>query len=226
MLGAYKLLALIKAQFPGVLFETCSGGGGRFDLGMLYYSPQIWTSDNTDPYARTYIQYGSSYAYPVSTLSCHFTEGDCTTGRVSTFEFRYRVAAFGSYGYELDLSKYSAEDKATFKSFSEAYRKDESLNLDGDLYRLISPETDHFCAYIKVSKDKKKALLTFLELNATGFVESTTLRLKGLDPNKAYKNEETGVVLHGATLMNVGIRVGDLFRKKRADGYTIHFSEV
>ncbi|MBQ7912241.1 MAG: alpha-galactosidase [Clostridia bacterium] len=225
-LGVYKLLSMIKAEFPNVLFETCSGGGGRFDLGMLYYSPQIWTSDNTDPYARTYIQYGSSYAYPVSALSCHFTEGDCTSGRKSTFEFRYRVASFGSYGYELDLSKYSAEDKAAFKSYSELYRKDEDLNLSGDLYRLISPEKTDYCAYIAVSKDKKKAKLTFLELYASGFIESMALRLKGLDPEKLYKNEETGEVLHGATLMNVGIRIGDLYRKKRSDGYTVNFVEV
>jgi alpha-galactosidase len=126
----------------------------------------------------------------------------------------------------LDLSKYGAEDKATFKAYSEMYRRDEDLNLRGDLYRLISPESDQFCAYIKVSKDKKKAQLTFLELNATGFVESTTLRLKGLDPEKKYKNEDTGAVLYGATLMNVGIRIGDLFRKKRSDGYMVVFSEV
>ena len=79
------------------------------------------------------------------------------------------MAAFGTYGYELDISKYSAEDLAQFKGYSEKYRKYEDLNLDGDLYRLISPETDHFCAYIKVSKDKKKAQLTFLEINAFDF---------------------------------------------------------
>ena len=226
MLGSYRLLSLLKSRFPGVLFETCCGGGGRFDLGMLYYSPQIWTSDNTDPYARVYMQYGLSYAYPVSALSCHFTRGDCTSGRPSTYEFRYRVAEFGSYGYELDLSEYSAEDKAVFKQYSEEYRKDEALNLQGDLYRLISPESDHFCAYIKVAKDKSKAKLTFLELNATGFVESTTLRLAGLAPDKAYKNEETGMILYGETLMNVGIRIGDLYRKKRVDGYSVTFTEV
>ena len=226
MLGAYKLLAILKERLGDVLFETCCGGGGRFDLGMLFYSPQIWTSDNTDPYARTFIQYGSSYAYPVSTISCHFTCGDCTSGRESTYEFRYNVAAFGSYGYELDLSKYSAEDKAIFKGYSETYRKYEDLNLRGDLYRLISPENSSFCAYIKVSKDKNKALLTFLELNATGFVESMTLRLKGLDPEKVYKNEETGAILYGATLMNVGIRIGDLFRKKRSDGYMVAFTAI
>ena len=226
MLGAYKLLALLKERLGNVLFETCCGGGGRFDLGMLYYSPQIWTSDNTDPYARTFIQYGSSYAYPVSALSCHFTRGDCTSGRESTYDFRYHVAAFGSYGYELDLSEYSAEDKAKFKEYSQRYREDEDLNLLGDLYRLISPDSGSFCAYIKVAKDKKKAQLTFLELNATGFVESTTLRLKGLAPDKAYRNEETGEVLYGATLMNVGIRIGDLYRKKREDGYMVKFVAV
>lgn len=226
MLGAYKLLAILKERLGNVLFETCSGGGGRFDLGMLYYSPQIWTSDNTDPYARVFIQNGTSYAYPVSAISCHFTRGDCTTGRTSSYDFRYRVAAFGSYGYELDLSEYSAEDKAAFKGYSESYRKDEELNLSGDLYRLISPETNLFYAYMKVSKDKNKAQLTFLELNASGFIESTTLRLKGLDPEKAYKNAETGEVLYGATLMNVGIRINDLYRKKREDGYTVTFYAV
>lgn len=226
MLGTYKLLSALKNRLGNMLFETCSGGGGRFDLGMLFYSPQIWTSDNTDPYARVYIQYGASYAYPVSALSCHFTRGDCTTGRPSTYDFRYRVAAFGSYGYELDLSEYSAEDKAKFKQYSEQYRKDEDLNLSGDLYRLISPRTDHFCAYMKVSKDKNKAQLTFLELNATGFVESTTIKLKGLDPNKVYKNEETGAILHGATLMNVGLRIGDLYRAKREDGEVLTFYAV
>ena len=226
MLGGYKLLSILKSRLGNVLFETCCGGGGRFDLGMLFYSPQIWTSDNTDPYARTFIQYGSSYAYPVSALSCHFTEGDCTSGRESTYEFRYNVAAFGSYGYELDLSKYSAEDRAIFKGYSEKYRQYEDLNLRGDLYRIISPENSSFCAYMQVSKDKNKALFTFLELNATGFVESMTLRLKGLDPDKLYKNEETGDVLHGATLMNVGIRIGDLFRKKRSDGYMVAFTAL
>lgn len=226
MLGGYKLLSRIKAQFPDVLFETCCGGGGRFDLGMLFYSPQIWTSDNTDPYARTYIQYGTSYGYPVSAISCHFTEGDCTSGRESTYAFRYRVASFGSYGYELDLSKYTDEDKAIFKGYSEEYRRDEALNLQGDLYRLLSPEETDYCAYIKVSKDKKRALFTFLELYASGFVESMTLRLKGLDPNVAYRNERTGKVLYGATLMNVGIRIGDLYRKKREDGDSILFVAV
>jgi alpha-galactosidase len=226
ILGVYKLLTLLKNGLGNVFVETCSGGGGRFDLGMLYYSPQIWTSDNTDPYARVFIQYGTSYAYPMSAISCHFTKGDCTSGRESTYEFRYNVASFGAYGYELDLSEYSAEDQAQFKKYSEMYRRNEDLTLQGDLYRLISPEKSSFCAYMKVAKNKTKAQLTFLELNATGFVESMTLRLKGLDPTKLYKNEETGEVLYGATLMHVGIRIGDLYRKKRSDGYSVFFTSV
>lgn len=226
ILGVYKLLTLLKNGLGNVFVETCSGGGGRFDLGMLYYSPQIWTSDNTDPYARVFIQYGTSYAYPMSAISCHFTKGDCTSGRESTYEFRYNVASFGTYGYELDLSEYSAEDQAQFKKYSEMYRENEDLTLQGDLYRLISPEKSSFCAYMKVAKNKTKAQLTFLELNATGFVESMTLRLKGLDPTMLYKNEETGEVLYGATLMHVGIRIGDLYRKKRSDGYSVLFTSV
>ena len=226
MLGAYKLLTLLKARLGNVLFETCSGGGGRFDLGMLFYSPQIWTSDNTDPYARIYMQYGASYAYPVSTLSCHFTEGECTSGRESTHELRYRVASFGSYGYELDLRKYGAEDRAKFTAYSQDYRKNEKLNLEGDLYRLLSPEQSNYCAYIKVSKDKNKALFNFFELYASGLVESMVLRLKGLAAEKLYEIEETGEKLYGATLMNVGIRIGDLYRKKRSDGYALTFHAV
>ena len=226
MLGSYKLLAILKKRLGKVLFETCCGGGGRFDLGMLYYSPQIWTSDNTDPYARIFIQNGTGVAYPVSSISCHFTRGDCTSGRESTYEFRYNVASFGSYGYELDVDTFPQEDLVQFKSFSEEYRKYEDLNLSGDLYRLISPENSSFYSYIKVSKDKNRALFTFLEINATGFVESTVVRLKGLDPQKAYKNEETGEILYGATLMNVGLRIGNLYRKTRSDGYVVAFTAV
>lgn len=225
-LGSYKLFEAIKGAFKGVFFENCAGGGGRFDLGMLYYAPQIWTSDNTDPYERLYIQYGTSYAYPTSSISCHFTEGVCTSGRSSTYAFRYNVACFGSYGYELDLTKFSNEDKLFFKELSNEYRKNEHLNLSGDLYRLISPESNEFCAYMKVSKDKKQAQLTFIYINANGLTESMLLKLRGLDAKKKYKNQNTGVVLRGDTLMNAGIRLNDLFRQKRSDGYVVNFIEV
>ena len=225
-LGVYKLFERLKELFKGVLFETCSGGGGRFDLGMLYYSPQIWTSDNTDPYERLYIQYGTSYGYPPSTLSCHFTKGKCTSGRPSSYEFRYNVACFGPYGYELNVGEYSDEEKALFNSYSNKYREDEDLTLKGDLYRLISPESNTFCSYIKVSKDKNHAQFSFFVINSRGLTETLTIKLMGLDPNKLYKNSVTGIVLSGETLMNVGMRMDHLFSKKRSDGYLVNFVAV
>ncbi|MBQ9756191.1 MAG: alpha-galactosidase [Clostridia bacterium] len=218
VLGVYKLIEKIKSANPNVLLEMCAGGGGRFDLGMLYYSPQIWASDNTDPFARIYIEYGTSIAYPQSTISCHFSEGVCTSGRVSSYDFRYLVASFGAFGYELDLTKYGEEEFKAFSEYSNEYRAQESLMLEGDLYRLIAPETDEFCAYLDVAKDKSKALFTFLEINTTGHTESMVVRLNGLDENKYYKNLSTGQVLSGSALMNVGVRIGDLFKKQGGKG--------
>ena len=226
VLGAYKLLSAIKSKLPNAILETCSGGGGRFDLGMLYYSPQIWASDNTDPFARIYTEYGLSVAYPPSTISCHFSKGICTSGRTSSYDFRYLVSSFGVYGYELDLNDYTQDDFTEFKKFSEEYQSYKRLILDGDLYRLITPETDEFCAYLNVSKDKTKALFTFLSINTTGHTESIIVRLKGLDAKKAYKNSKTGEILLGDTLMNVGIRLFDLFEDRGGSGRRILFVEV
>jgi alpha-galactosidase len=169
VLGSYKLFFALKDLFKGALFENCAGGGGRFDLGMLYFSPQVWASDNTDPYERLYIQYGTSYAYPPSAISCHFTEGKCTSGRPSSFEFRYNVASFGAYGYELNVCELSDNEKAILSEYSSKYREDEQLVLSGDLYRLISPESNTFCAYIMVSKDKNRAKFNLLYYNKRNF---------------------------------------------------------
>ena len=193
---------------------------------MLYYSPQIWASDNTDPYARVYIQYGTSVAYPNSCISCHYTEGVGTSGRYSSPKFRYLVASFGAYGYELDLSKLTAEEKIALKEFTAKYRKDENFVLNADLYRLISPESDKFCAYMQVSKDKKRALLTFLEINATGFYENILLKLNGLAEDTIYENEFTGEKRSGKAWMSAGIRIKDLFKEKSGSGFHIRFRAV
>ncbi len=226
MTGAYALLQKITSAFPNAIFETCSGGGGRFDLGMLYFSPQIWTSDNTDPYERLYIEYGTSVAYPTSSVSCHFSEGNCTSGRPSSYAFRYAVASFGPYGYELDLNKYSDEELEKFKALTDTYKQNEAFVLNADLYRIMSPETDTFCAYMQVTKDKQKALLTFHEINTRGLTESMVIHLYGLDENTLYKNEQTGVVLSGKAWKNVGIRMGNLFREKGGSSRQILFTAV
>jgi alpha-galactosidase len=218
MLGVYKMFFKIRESFPDAMIENCSGGGGRFDLGMLYFSPQIWTSDNTDPFARVYIQYGTSLAYPPSAISCHFTEGVCTSGRPSSPDFRYTVASFGPFGFELDLNKYPEDELARFNRYSELYRKREKFVLNSDLYRVMSSESDTFCAYMQVIKDKSEALLTFIEINTTGHTESMILHLPGLDPNRLYRNEETKQVLSGKAWEKVGVRMGDLFHREYGKG--------
>lgn len=225
VLGVYKALSIIKNAFPDALIETCAGGGGRFDLGMLFYSSQIWTSDNTDPYARAYIQYGTSLGYPQSAISCHYTEGVCTSGRESSPKFRCLVASFGAFGYELNLSKLTEEEKTAIKGFSEVYKKNREFVVDSDLYRIIAPETDKFCAYINVSKDKKRALFTFLHINSTGFYENILVKLKGLDEKKNYVCSLDGTVHSGAALMRAGIRMKDLFKEKSGSGLQISFCE-
>lgn len=222
-LGVYKLYDLFKKKYPNILFEGCCGGGGRFDLGMLYYNPQIWASDNTDPYARVYIQYGTSIAYPNSCISCHYTAGECTSGVLSKPNFRYLVASFGSYGYELDLSKLPQGEQEELKAYTEEYKANEHFVLEGDLYRLISPESDKFCAYMQVTKDKNLALFTFLHIHSTGFYENILLKLKGLDERKIYENVATGEKRSGKGWMCVGLRIKDLFKEKSGSGFQLLF---
>ena len=136
------------------------------------------------------------------------------------------MASFGTYGYELNLSEYSEGELEQFYKYSKEYGGCQALILKGDLYRLITPESGEFCAYLNISKDKSKALLTFLSLYTSGHVENMTIRLKGLDENKYYKNTKTGVVLSGGALMNVGIRMEDLFEDRSGSGRRILFIEV
>ncbi|MDD2268409.1 MAG: alpha-galactosidase [Eubacteriales bacterium] len=208
VLGLYELLERLITAFPNVLFEGCSGGGGRFDPAMLYYSPQIWTSDNTDAIERCYIQYGTSFAYPASSMSAHVSASpNHQTGRATSFKTRGNVAMAGAFGYELDLNKLSVEEKQLVKEQVESYHKYYHIINFGDFYRLISPyDNNYYCAWEYVSEDKNEALLTFVSMrvviNHTYFV-----RLRGLDPTKIYVDVATGDEYHGDTLMNAGLRL-------------------
>ena len=206
MLGVYALAERLAKNFPGVFFEGCSGGGGRFDAGMLYYFPQFWTSDDTDPFERAKIQWGTSYAYPMSAMSCHVSASpNHQTGRETLLSARGHIASLGATGYELDLGKLSAEEKEAVKAQIIAYREVEDLILRGDLYRLSDPFGSNVFAELAVSKDKTRAY-------AVGMVErfipsdyNRRLRLKGLDENKRYHVRELGLTLHGSTLMHAGL---------------------
>lgn len=112
VLAVYEMMESLVQRYPNLLFESCSGGGGRFDAGMLYYSPQIWCSDNTDAIDRLKIQYGTSFGYPVSAMGAHVSVcPNHQSGRITPFETRGTVASSGTFGYELDLMKMSEEDK-------------------------------------------------------------------------------------------------------------------
>ncbi len=200
VLGTYDVMDRLTKEFPEMLIENCSGGGGRFDPGMLYYSPQIWTSDNTDPLERLTIQFGTSMCYPASTMGAHVS-----ANRRTGYDTKGNVALWGSFGYELDPNKFTDEEKEIVKSQIAQYHKYYDVIHFGDLYRLISPFENRFrAAWQFVSEDKNEALMTFVTITRP---ENTAIfiKLKGLDPEKYYVDEDTDEVYSGALLMNAGL---------------------
>lgn len=213
VLGVYALMERITTEFPHLLLENCSSGGARFDPGMLYYSPQIWTSDDTDAIERLKIQQGTSLVYPVSVMGAHVS--DCPNhivGRITPFETRGHVALSGTFGYELDVTKISSEDKALIPKQVEMYHKYNALIRKGDLYRIGSLyENPEFYCTEYVSKSKDAALAIYVQVLNRPNYHSRRIRLKGLDSEAFYKNEETNKVYSGAVLMNCGILIDGLF---------------
>lgn len=200
VLGTYEVMDRLTKTFPDMLIENCSGGGGRFDPGMLYYSPQIWTSDNTDPIERLSIQFGTSMCYPASTMGAHVS-----ASRRTGYETKGNVALWGSFGYELDPNKFTEEDKKIVKQQVGEYHKYYDVIHFGDLYRLISPSENPFrAAWEFVSEDKTEALLTSVVMRKPED-RALFIRLKGLDPDKYYIDEDTHEVYSGALLMNAGL---------------------
>jgi alpha-galactosidase len=212
MLGVYELLERLLRAFPNLLLEGCSGGGGRFDPGMLYYSPQIWTSDNTDAIERLEIQYGTSMVYPPSSMSAHVSAcPNHQTGRTCPFKTRGDVAMAGAFGYELDLTKLTEEERELVKKQVADYHRYYDLIQNGDYYRLINPTEDRAnmtsaAAWQSVSSDKNEVLLTYVVMQTQVSV-SRYIRLRGLDPEKYYVDTATGRKYSGALLMNAGLNL-------------------
>lgn len=205
-LGLYDLCERIVNANPDVFFEGCSGGGARFDAAMLYYFPQIWTSDDTDAEERTYIQYGTSLAYPVSTMSCHFSMvPNHQTKRVTPEATRADIAHLGATGYELDTSVFTDEDRELTRARVAEYRDMERLVLDGDLYRTEDPHTSNYFAFMLVSKDKNDGLLTAFRRMGSVNNEVKYLMVAGLDEKKSYRVTGFEGTFKGATLMSIGI---------------------
>lgn len=206
ILGVYRLIRRLQAAFPNVFFEGCSGGGGRFDGGMLCFFPQFWTSDDTDAYERAKIQWGTSYGYPLSAMSCHVSAcPNHQTGRTVPFSARGAIASLGATGYELDLGRLSAEEKAQVKEQIANYHEIEQLILRGDLYRIADPYQGNLFCVAVVSKDKTRAYVVGMRIHALPGDFDRRIRLKGLRCEQTYTVEELGLTLRGDTLMNAGL---------------------
>lgn len=209
VLGVYDVMERLITDYPHLLLENCSGGGARFDAGMLFYSPQIWTSDDTDAIERLKIQHGTSICYPASAMGAHVS--DCpnhTVGRTTPFSTRGNVAMVGTFGYELDVTRIPEADRNEIPGQIEMFKKYNPLIRTGDQYRIGNVFEDNMWdAWMFVAKDKSEAVFTFVQVLGRPNYRSRRIKLKGLDPVKRYKDHETGEVHSGAALMNCGINV-------------------
>ena len=224
ILGVYELANRLTTEFPKVFFEGCAGGGGRFDTGMLYYFPQIWTSDDTDGYERAKIQWGTSLCYPVSGMSCHVSAcPNHQTGRTTPISTRGAIASLGASGYELNVSALSDEEKNACKEQITAYRKISDLVLRGDLFRLSNPFSENYFCEMIVSKDKRFAYVVGEQLRAMPLSNTQFVKLVGLAEEKLYCIEELNVTVSGKTLASVGAplpKLGDY------ESFIWHIEEV
>lgn len=206
VLGLYDFLERLNKNYPDILIEGCSGGGGRFDAGMLYYTPQIWCSDNTDAIDRTKIQYGTSFGYPISAVGAHVSAvPNHQTGRSVSIDTRGVVAMSGSFGYELDLGKVSEAEKNTIKEQIKTFKKEAELIHNGLYYRLSDPYKDPVAAWEFVSKDGDDVLVNVVCLKMHGNMQPLYVRFKGLNENVTYKDVKTGKIYPAEALMNIGM---------------------
>ena len=207
VLGLYDMMERLVSRYPDLLFENCSGGGGRFDAGMLYYSPQIWCSDNTDAIDRLKIQYGTSFGYPVSTMGAHVSVcPNHQNGRITPLETRGVVASAGTFGFELNLADMTEEDKEYARVMICEYREQEHLIQSGDYYRLTDPF--HNLDYVMweiVDKDKTEVIVKGVMLKNECNPRIHLIYLRGLKPEGRYQDKETGQIYTGAALMKAGL---------------------
>ena len=206
VIGLYDFLERIVTRYPDLLIEGCSGGGGRFDAGMMYYTPQIWCSDNTDALDRLQIQYGTSFGYPISAVGSHVSAvPNHQTGRITSLHTRGVVAMAGTFGYELNLGKLSEEEKEEIRSQVEEYRKFAPLIQTGLYYRLSDPSKEEYAAWAFVSEDQKEVLLNVVMQEIHGNMTVNYVNLQGLKCSAVYRDTETGKTYNGAALMEAGI---------------------
>lgn len=208
VLGLYRIMNEITSGFPKILFESCSSGGGRFDPAILYYMPQTWTSDCTDAVERLKIQYGTSIAYPAITMGAHVsTCPNHHVGRMTSMDMRGNVAMSGNFGYELDLTKFTSEEKDIVKKQVEYYKEIRHIVQFGDFYRIKSPYEGNETAWIFVTEDKKEAVASYFRVLAKPNVLATRIKLQGLNPDYMYEIVGEDMILSGEELMYIGVDI-------------------
>lgn len=206
-LGTYDLQHRLLTSYPDILLENCSGGGGRFDPAMLYFSPQIWCSDNTDPIERLSIQFGTSLCYPSESMGAHVSASPR-----ANLKTKGNVALWGTHGYEMDPGRFTPQDESVVQEQVAAYHKYYDLVHTGDLYRLVSPnENAYYCAWELVAQDMHEALVTVVNMRQQPY-HGRLLCLRGLDTQTSYRcsaphTPYDGVVLSGAAWMHAGLNL-------------------
>lgn len=225
MLGLYHIMDTLTKEFKDVLFESCSSGGGRFDLGMLYYMPQIWTSDNTDAICRLKIQYASSYMFPNVALGAHVsTCPNHQVGRKTPLKTRADVAMCASLGYELSLQTLSKDEKKLIKEQIEFYKEIRETIQFGHLYRLHNPFEENITAFNMVSKDQKKCIVFYFKTLSEPAAPFVILKIKGLKEGILYQEQETKNIYDSSELMYAGISIENV--KEDFISRVWHFKKV
>ena len=214
MLGVYRVMDTLTSMFPEVLFEGCAGGGGRFDMGMLYYMPQFWASDDTDAVERLKIQYGTSFVYPTGTMGAHVSKcPNRQTGRITPIEMRANVALGGNFGFELDLNLLSDEEIESVQKTVETVKALRETLQKGEFTRLESPFDGNYAAWQFVSEDGNDVILCAYRRLTMPNPYAKRLFLKGLEAEAVYTDTETGMTYSGSALMHAGV----LFKTERGD---------
>ena len=221
VLGLYELMERFKQKYPNILFESCSGGGGRFDAGMLYYMPQIWCSDNTDAIDRIRIQYGTSFGYPINAVGAHVSVvPNQQTGRVTPLAARGAVAMAGTFGYELDITQMTDAEKQCVKEQVADFKRYYEVIQYGRYYRLTDPEErKDIAAWSFVSEDQARALIFVVVLHAQANAPALRFKAKGLQPDRIYSVSGLNLQVSGAALMHGGL----VLPKKKGDYISFTF---
>ncbi|EOT2959490.1 alpha-galactosidase [Clostridium perfringens] len=211
ILGLYRVMEEITSRFPNVLFEGCSGGGGRFDPGMLYYMPQTWTSDDTDAIERLKIQFGTSMVYPPISMGCHVSAvPNHQANRITSLETRGVSAMAGNFGYELDITKLSEEEKEELKEQISLYKEIREIVQFGTLYRLKSPFNSNEVAWMMISEDKNEVVVSYVRQWALVNERFSNLKLTALDKDSEYEIIGEDIILRGDELMYIGLNIPEL----------------